>query len=102
MKEYIVDTFGIVQDFADLHGDMSTPLYQAIMDVMLSRQHEEIVRCRDCNHFREERRDSSIGWVDEFVCVSEQWSTSSLMPNHKVEPDGFCKWAERREDGDAE
>ena len=48
MSEYIVDTFGIVQDFADLHGDMSTPLYQAIMNVMLSRQHEEIVRCRDC------------------------------------------------------
>ena len=51
MSEHIVNTFGIVQDFADLHGDMCTPLYQAIMDVMLSRQREEVVRCRDCKHF---------------------------------------------------
>lgn len=48
MSEYIMNTFGIVQDLADLHGEMSTPLYQAIMDVLLSRQREGIVRCRDC------------------------------------------------------
>ena len=96
MTEYIVDTFGIVQDFADLHGDMSTPLYQAIMDVMVSRQREEIVRCRDCRHCCEDRRDTSIGWVSVLVCDSEQWSTSSLIPSHKVEPDGFCAWGERR------
>ena len=100
MSEYIVDTFGIVQDFADLHGDMSTPLYQAIMNVMLSRQHEEIVRCRDCKYFNEERRDTSIGWVSVFVCGSEQWSTASLMPSHEVKPDGFCAWAERKEGGE--
>ena len=56
----------------------------------------ELVRCRDCKHFSEDRRDTSIGWVGVFVCDSEQWSTSSLMPSHKVEPDGFCAWGERR------
>ena len=78
MSEYIVDTFGIVQDFADLHGEMSMPLYQAIMDVMLSRQREEIVRCKDCCLMhRVDGRD---------VCVRWQFAT-----NHK----GFCAWGER-------
>ena len=57
---------------------------------------EEIVRCRDCRHCYEDRRDTSIGWVSVLVCDSEQWSTSSLIPSHKVEPDGFCAWGERR------
>lgn len=50
MSKHIMNTFGIVQDLADLHGEMSTPLYQAIMDVMVSRQREEIVRCKDCRY----------------------------------------------------
>lgn len=85
MSEYIVDTFGIVQDFADLHGDMSTPLYQAIMDVMLSRQHEEIVRCRDC-----------IGLVETW----DGWECErSSGEYHRAEPDGFCAWAVKRTEG---
>lgn len=63
-------------------------------------QREEIVRCRDCKHFCEDRRDTSIGWIDVFVCDSKQWSTSSLMPSHEVEPDGFCAWGERKEVGE--
>lgn len=57
----------------------------------------EIVRCRDCVHCYEDRRNTAIGWVDIFVCDSKQWSTSSLMPSHTIEPDGFCAWGERRE-----
>ena len=87
MSEYIVDTFGIVQDFADLHGDMSTPLYQAIMDVMLSRQHEEIVRCRDCRYYEEDPEPIDPGWP--MMCER----TGDVM----VEPDGFCAWGERKE-----
>ncbi len=82
MSEYIVETFGIVQEFADLHGDMDTPLYEAIMGVMLSRQREEVVRCRDCR-FEIHNECSRIDeWVDEL------W--------FRVEPDGYCKWGERR------
>ena len=44
----------------------------------------KITRCRDCKHCYEDRRDTSIGWVSVFVCDSEQWSTSSLIPSHKV------------------
>ena len=57
---------------------------------------EHIVRCRDCKHFCEDRRDTANGWVDVFVCYSEQWSTVSLMPSHEIEPDGFCAWGERK------
>ena len=61
---------------------------------------EEIVRCRDCKWFCEERRCTSVGWNDVFTCYSDQWSTSSLMPSHKVEPDGFCAWGKRKEGGE--
>lgn len=77
MSEYIVDTFGIVQDFADLHGDMNTPLYQAIMDVMVSRQREEIVRCKDCAYWATEARFTGM-------CVGKRFN-----------PDGFCAWGEK-------
>lgn len=60
---------------------------------------EEIVRCRDCKWFCEERRCTSVGWNDVFTCYSDQWSTSSLMPSHKVEPDGFCAWGVKRKEG---
>lgn len=79
MSEHIVETFGIVQDLADLHGDMSTPLYHAIMDVLLSRQREEVVRCRDCIHWATKARIAGM-------CVGKQ-----------LDPDGFCSWGEKRE-----
>ena len=89
MSEYVVDTFGIVQDFADLHGDMSTPLYQAIMDVMASRQREEIVRCRDCEYIF--HREYNNGF---------EYHTCGYFDSEHAEvaPDGFCAWGERRKD----
>ena len=93
MSEHIVNTFGIVQDFADLHGDMSTPLYQAIMDVMVSRQREEIVRCRDCKHYCEstvdEADDGETSWCEPSWCM--YWEHEWLRD------DGFCAWGERRD-----
>lgn len=59
---------------------------------------ERIVRCRDCVHCYEDRRNTAIGWVDRFACDSKQWSTSSLMPSHTIEPNGYCAWGERRND----
>lgn len=91
MSEYIVDTFGIVQDFADLHGDMSTPLYQAIMDVMLSRQHEEIVRCRDCAcWYRGYCGRHSYEVANEYGDTY----TEGLFP---MDEDDFCSLGERME-----
>ena len=45
----------------------------------------EIVRCRDCKHYHAE-----INGCDEFGDI---WHDEYA----NVEPDGFCKWGERRE-----
>lgn len=90
MSEYIVDTFGIVQDFADLHGDMNTPLYQAIMNVMASRQLEEIVRCRDCARFIPQGSfHFNNGAVNKDTCEVIRGFVVQIGPN------GFCAWGER-------
>ena len=47
-------------------------------------EHVDIVRCRDCVDY------------DCGRCYSDQWSTASLMPAHRVGPDGFCAWGERK------
>lgn len=97
MSEYIVDTFGIVQDFADLHGDMTTPLYHAIMNVMVSRKREQIVRCRDCKH----ATISSLGYVkycEMFVLPDEDGYGAD--PQVMLPLDFFCGYGELR--GDAE
>lgn len=88
MSEHIVETFGIVQDLADLHGEMSTPLYHAIMDVLLSRQCEEIVRCRDCKHYEAEP-NGNIGGCSRDLDGTGVYSI--------VEPNGFCAWGEKKE-----
>lgn len=90
MSEYVMETFGIVQDFADLHGDMNTPLYQAIMDVMESRQREEIVRCKDCKwSFHSELFPD----INTRYC---RWFARDVYIDM-----GFCFWGERKgeEDG---
>lgn len=48
---------------------------------------EEVIRCRDCKWFGPDRSDYEYGsswWCD--------W-----WPNDRVNPEGYCAWAERRE-----
>ena len=47
---------------------------------------EAIVRCRDCRHYHAE-----INGCDEFGDI---WHDEYA----NVEPDGFCAWAERKEE----
>ena len=59
------------------------------------RRREEIVRCRDCRHYREHKFFKStlgmgLGTDISDVCMF-------FSNGVKVEPDGFCAWAERRE-----
>ena len=54
-------------------------------------QLEEIVRCRDCAH----------GWKDGTLCnFFADFDDGQIIPA-TVEPDGFCKWGERRKDANA-
>lgn len=46
-------------------------------------RHEEIVRCRDCVHWATEARFTGM-------CVGK-----------RLDPDGFCVWGERQEEGGA-
>lgn len=87
MSEFIVNTFGIVQDFADLHVDMNTPLYRKIMCVMMSRQREQIVRCRDCK------------WCMAYNNATYCDRFAHALPT--VELDGFCAWAVRRTEAES-
>jgi len=50
---------------------------------------EEVVRCRDCEHYREHE------WViaTDVSDVCHFWHGEPT----KVAPDGFCAWGKRRE-----
>lgn len=53
-------------------------------------QGEEIVRCKDCAHMRKSWNGKRSAFVpDGFFCA--YWGGHELW-----EPDGFCKWGERR------
>lgn len=52
---------------------------------------EEIVRCKDCSYMRKSWNGKRPAFVpDGFFCA--YWGGHELW-----EPDGFCKWGERRE-----
>jgi len=53
------------------------------------RVHERIVRCRDCEHY------SDHEWIiaTDVSDVCHFWHGEPT----KVEPDGFCAWASRKE-----
>ena len=53
----------------------------------------EIVRCRDCKY----HELLTVSYSDNplSVCYSEQW-IGAEGDNPLVEPDGFCKWGERK------
>lgn len=66
-------------------------------DVMLA-EYPEIVRCRDCkhvNHDPEWQPDRRFKPVDMWTCHAE-WCEGFEGDHPQVEPDGFCKWGERK------
>lgn len=74
MSEYIID--------------MSNSSYQSTSGLLcadVSQLREEIVRCRDCAYY-----EDYIG-----RCVRRYHPMA-------VTPDGFCKWGERKGDGQTE
>lgn len=56
--------------------------------------HERIVRCRDCKHCREHDMRAYGGDCGQLLCHHFSMSSGAGWP---VEPDGFCKWGERKE-----
>ena len=75
MSEYIID--------------MGNSSYQSISGLLcadVSQLREEIVRCRDCKH-----HENHGYW---FMCQLPDCDGG--YANWMVEPDGFCKWGEKR------
>lgn len=57
--------------------------------------HEELVRCRDCRHAIPVTSDPP--WLDCTGPLVETWDWQHDEPRmNPVEPEGFCKWGERR------
>lgn len=63
--------------------------------------HEEIVRCRDCEHYYphgvptcQRNRECVTGY--DINGYYGEWYDGEFY----VEPDGFCAWAERRKGGE--
>lgn len=53
------------------------------------RVHERIVRCGDCKHYSEH----------EWIIATDVSDVCHFFGDGvKVEPDGFCKWGERKEE----
>ena len=86
MSEYIVDYELIPLKWRDGYG---------LSDIDLT---DEIVRCRDCDFSHEDE----LGNLRCHGPLTEPWDYYNDEPSDgvKVEPDGFCKWAERKEGGD--
>lgn len=76
MSEYIYETNG-------------KPFINDKNEIVLAR--ENIVHCKDCKHTRKSWNGKRPDFVpDGFFCT--YWGGHQLW-----EPDGFCKWGERRE-----
>ena len=82
MSEYIVDYDLIPLKWRDGYG---------LSDIDLT---EEIVRCRDCEHYYEAEEYHPQGNYDRRCCKY------FVTYDDEVEPDGFCAWGKRKEGGD--
>lgn len=63
-----------------------------------TERREEIVRCRDCKHVKHDpewQPDRRFKPVDMWTCHAE-WCEGFEGDHPAVEPDGFCKWGERK------
>ena len=89
MSEYIVYESESVE-VTDYLGDRHRVYHH--------EKREEIVRCRDCKHAHHDpawQPDRRFKPVDLWSCHAE-WCEGFEGDHPVVEPDGFCKWGERK------
>ena len=81
MSEHIVDLTQV--ETVEGLGDLDTYAWLTALPVR-----EQIVRCKDCKHYKEHK------WIliTDVSDVCEFFSDGV-----KVEPNGFCKWGVRKE-----
>lgn len=70
---------------------------QSIIDKMPTVDAVEVVRCKDCYYCTTEK---SFGKVYHYCEAFEQYAEGDLIGvSLQVNPNHFCSWGERREDG---
>lgn len=93
-----------IEDFVDKYVErVNREIDQRVLDKVEHRLAEygyvKVVRCRDCEHlevfhpfdvYRLKPSEHA-----EYYCTSSQFSNWDFPI--EVEPDGFCRWAERKE-----
>ena len=84
MSEYIIEWSGIGRQLAEL--SYTKPQIVWPKYIRKERLREEIVRCRDCKHYREHEWMIATDVSD--VCFF-------FADGVKVAPDCFCAWGER-------
>ena len=78
MSEYKPTEY--VVDFGDYRSNQFVRLSIALIEQNGAKLGERVVRCRDCKHY-----------------TYSSWHRCDLYSiAHEVEPDGFCKWGERK------
>lgn len=83
MTEYI---FCVPDENQPIAGDSSVYYPDERDEPMCVR--EEIVRCRDCKHYDPHPTDGGVCFLPDGDGGFAYW---------EVEPDGFCKWGEKRD-----
>lgn len=88
-----------VVDFGDNRSNRFVELSMALIEQNSAKLGEEIVRCRDCkdvHHRPNWQPDKRFKPQDLWLCEAE-WCMGFEGDHPRVEPDGFCAWASRRE-----
>lgn len=98
MSEYIV----CVDDLEESYYKCTDIMPETVFGHRLC---EQIVRCRDCRYANEvywpANSDIPSDYLDCNGELVETWDYYNDEPNHNpVRPDGFCAWAERKENGE--
>lgn len=79
--------------FLDLCAERANEIWRenevkTMIDVYTSMDFVQVVRCKDCKHYREH----------EFVLITDVSDVCLFWADGvKVKTDGFCAWGERRE-----
>lgn len=86
MTEYVVDITNaeVRSGFSDISALWGLPV------------HERIVLCRDCKH---RHRVRSWAGTDVDECWLHASPETGALGKVLTDPDGFCKWGERKEVG---
>ena len=86
MSEYATIEYYVNQ----VIGEITKRDVEQVSEKLRALGWEEVVRCRDCKHYNEKTYE----WVN---CWTRTYTTCSMFDGCRVEPDGYCKWGERRD-----